>query len=96
MSLISGQVVTDGIEARISEDGGVLLLLPYLGLDPSRNVNVFTKGDDVMVSQDGRLFAKAAFDDPSVAETLRRTRDVELAEIDEDGFRLHDQVSVDS
>ena len=72
--------------------GGVLVLLPHTGMDIKAETTVSLDDGQIVVSQDGRRYVEAALASASDADLLLGNEDLTVAEVDEDGIKIHDNV----
>lgn len=76
---------------QVAADGGVLVILPRTGMDPSQETRVCVRDGDLRVGQAGRCFVRAPLAAPSDAEFVTGNPDLTVVEVDEVGIEFHER-----
>jgi hypothetical protein len=72
--------------------GGVLVLLPRTGMDPSVPTDIEVRDGHILIKQEGKCFVSAEIQTPADADVLMGNPDITVAEQDDNGISVHADV----
>jgi hypothetical protein len=71
-------------------DGSVLITVEKTGMSLTAEAEVSVSGRVLTIAQGGRAFVSVEVDDEEALESLAKTTDLTVVEVDENGFDFHE------